>query len=76
MCVVEFAAMLSTIFAACALFVSVLSLGFSIYFSVKSREHNRLSVRPMPYILQPDYQDRIAVIVQNNGTGALILLKS
>jgi hypothetical protein len=29
----------------------------------------------MPYILQPDYDNRIAVSIQNNGTGPMILQK-
>lgn len=65
-----------TIVATCAVFVSFVSLMSSIYFSLKAREHNRRSVLPMPYILQPDYDDRIAVVVQNNGTGPMILQKA
>lgn len=58
-----------TIIAICALFVS-------IYFSLKAREHNRLSVKPMPYISQPDYENRIAVVVYNYGTGPMLLQKA
>lgn len=65
-----------TIVAICAVIVSLGSMMSSIYFSLKAREHNRLSVRPMPYISQPDYENRIAVVVQNNGTGPMVLKKA
>lgn len=45
-----------------------------MYFGWCTRNHNRRSVKPLPFILQPDYADRIAVIVQNNGSGPLILM--
>ena len=64
------------IVAVCALFVSVLSLGTSLYFSWAARDHNRRSVRPLPYIQQPDYETRLAVIAQNHGTGPLILRRA
>ncbi|MGB0433655.1 MAG: hypothetical protein ACPGKQ_04855, partial [bacterium] len=34
--------------------------------------NNRLGVRPLAYVLPPDYEDKIAVIIQNKGTGPLI----
>jgi hypothetical protein len=58
-----------TVIAICALFVS-------IYFSLKAREHNRLSVKPMPYISQWDYENRIAIAVYNYGTGPMLLQKA
>lgn len=64
------------IVAICALFVSVLSLGTSLYFSWAARDHNRRSVKPLPYIQQPDYENRLAVIAQNHGTGPLILRRA
>ncbi len=66
----------STIVAICALFVSMTSLVASMYFAWCTREHNRRSVKPLPFISQPDYEDRIAVIIQNYGTGPLILQKA
>jgi hypothetical protein len=62
--------------AASALFVSVVALATSIYFSWCARVHNRKSVMPIPFVLQPDHENRIAVIVQNKGTGPLILKKA
>lgn len=64
------------IVAICALFVSVLSLGTSLYFSWAARDHNRRSVKPLPYIQQPDYENHLAVIAQNHGTGPLILRRA
>jgi hypothetical protein len=66
----------STIVAICAFFVSVLSLGTSIYFSWCARDHNRRTVKPLPFILQRDYEDQIAVVIRNNGTGPMILRKA
>ncbi len=65
-----------TIVAICALVVSVVSLATSIYFSWCARDHNRRSVKPLPFVLQSDFEDRIAVVIRNNGTGPLILEKA
>ena len=54
-------------------FIAVLSLVVTLYFSWRSRQHNRYSVRPLPFVRQPDYENRIAVAVENNGTGPMIL---
>ena len=64
---------MSTIVAICALFVSIVSLATSIYFSWCARDHNRRSVTPLPFVLQSDFEDRIAVAIRNNGTGPMIL---
>jgi len=66
----------STIVAICALIVSVVSLATSVYFSWCARDHNRRSVKPLPFVLQSDFEDRIAVVIRNNGTGPLILHKA
>lgn len=66
----------NTIVASCALLVSFVSLATSIYFSWCARDHNRRSVKPLPFILQPDFQDKVAVVVRSNGTGPLILQKA
>lgn len=68
--------MTGTIVAICALLVSVFSLGASIYFGWCTRDHNRRSVKPLPFILQSDFEDRITVAVRNNGSGPLILQKA
>lgn len=58
--------------ALCAVFISFISLLLSILTSFQNRKNNRLGVRPFAYIHPPDYEDRIAVIIQNKGTGPLI----
>lgn len=63
----------TTVVAICALVVSVASLVASIYFSWCARDHNRRSVKPLPFVLQSDFEDRIAVVIRNDGTGPLIL---
>ncbi len=61
-----------SIIALCALIISFISLTLAIITSIQNRKNNRLGVRPLAYILPPDYEDRIAVIIQNKGTGPLI----
>ena len=39
------------------------------------RKHNKLSVRPIAIISVADYEDRLAVNLQNQGTGPLIIEK-
>jgi len=63
----------ATILAICALFVSALSLFTSVYFSWCARDHNRRSVKPLPFVAQRDFEDEIAVVIRNNGTGPMIL---
>jgi hypothetical protein len=53
--------------------VSIVALIATLYFSHKARQHNRLSVRPLPFVRQPDFENRIGVSIQNNGTGPMIL---
>lgn len=66
----------ATIIAICALFVSAVSLFTSVYFSWCARDHNRRSVKPLPFVAQRDFEDQIAVIIRNNGTGPMILQKA
>jgi hypothetical protein len=61
-----------SIIALSALIVSVISLLLSLISAFHNRKNNRLSVRPLAYILPPDYEEYIAVIIQNKGTGPLI----
>lgn len=64
-----------TIIALCAIAISLISLILSIITTSQNRKNNRLGLRPLAYILPPDYEDRIAVIIQNKGTGPLITKK-
>lgn len=66
----------ATTLAICALFVSAVSLFTSVYFSWCARDHNRRSVRPLPFVAQRDFEDQIAVVIRNNGTGPMILQKA
>lgn len=55
-----------------AVAISLLSLLLSVVTSFQNRKNSRLAVRPLAFILPPDYEERIAVILQNKGTGPLI----
>ena len=61
--------------AICAVFVSIVSLLSSIYFGWCTRDHNKRSVKPLPYVLPSDFEDHISVRIWNNGSGPLILNK-
>ena len=67
---------MSIILAICASLVSVVSLVTSIYFSWCARDHNRRSVKPIPFVARLDFEDHLAVIIRNNGSGPLILQKA
>lgn len=54
------------------LLISLLGLVIALITFFSSRKHNRLSVKPIAYILPQDYEDKICVILQNKGTGPLI----
>lgn len=61
-----------TTIALCAVIISLISLILSVITVFQNRKNNKLGVRPLAHILPPDYEDRIAVIIQNKGTGPLI----
>jgi hypothetical protein len=54
------------------LIISILGVVIALITFYSSRKHNRLSVKPIAYILPQDYEDKICVILQNKGTGPLI----
>lgn len=56
---------LSAISAAAAVLISVISIVVTIIYSHKQNEHNRNSVRPISSIKLNDYEDRIAVKIEN-----------
>ena len=62
---------LNVVLSFCAVIVSVISLVSSIVFSRLQIEHNKNSVRPVSWIRVKDYEDDIAVIIQNVGIGPL-----
>jgi len=67
------AAIANTIIAALALVVAVASIVFAAKGLRTQRQHNKLSVRPLPFIACADYEDHLRVKVRNDGTGPLIV---
>lgn len=63
----------SAVMAAVAVVLSLISLAVSLAALRHQRKHNQLSVRPLAYVTLGDYEDRLYVIVRNNGTGPLIV---
>src|SRR6185369_3895956 len=59
------------IIAVCALVVSVISLGFTLWAQFAQRKHMRLSVRPVAAIPVADFEDRVAVWFANKGLGPM-----
>lgn len=55
-----------------ALVISIVSIILSLVTINQTKKHNRLSVKPLCHIHPPDYENRIAVIIQNHGVGPLI----
>lgn len=66
-------AIAGTVIATCAFGVSVLSVYFTRKALKHQQTHNRLSVRPLPYIHVGDYENTVYVKIRNNGTGPLII---
>lgn len=64
----------SIIIACAALFLSFISTMGAIYSVAGDRNHNRLSVKPMPDVILGDYEDVIEVILKNEGLGPLKIL--
>ena len=67
-------AVTSAIAAFFAVIVSLISVVVSVRAINVQKQHNRLSVRPMPEISVADYEDCIRVKLRNNGTGPLKIL--
>ena len=55
------------------LITGIIALIFTAISLQVQRKHNRLSVKPIAIISAGDYQDELAVHVQNKGTGPLII---
>lgn len=66
---------IDNIISCVAIFISLLSLGSSIYFSCLQIRHNKNSVRPVSSIRLDDYENELAVKIKNAGTGPLIIKK-
>lgn len=66
---------LMVIVSICAVVISTLSMISTIIFSKLQVKHNKNSVKPISAIKLSDYEDKIAVKIQNVGTGPLIIKK-
>lgn len=55
-----------------ALAISIASIVLTLVTIIQTRKHNHLSVKPLCHIHPPDYEDRVAVIIQNHGIGPLV----
>ncbi len=69
------AAIASAIMAAAAVVLSVVSIWISRSSLKSQQEHNKISVRPLAYVVIGDYENHQFVKVRNNGTGPLIIKK-
>jgi hypothetical protein len=58
-----------------ALFVSFITVIFTVIFSLLQQKHNKNSVRPICEIIVSDYEDNIAVKITNVGTGPMTINK-
>jgi len=67
------AAIGSAVLAAVAVILSLISLYLSHAALRHQREHNRLTVRPLAYVVVGDYENHLFVKLRNNGTGPMII---
>jgi hypothetical protein len=67
------AAIASAIMAAVAVFLSVVSIWISRSSLRSQQDHNRISVRPLAYVVIGDYENHQFVKIRNNGTGPLVI---
>ena len=61
------------IVAISAITIALASLIVTIWQGIVTRKHNILSVKPIPDILTSNFENKIAVTLENNGTGPLII---
>jgi hypothetical protein len=66
---------LGNIIAGLALIVSCISTILALRAVALQREHNRISVKPLPDIILADYEDEIAVRIHNHGLGPMMIDK-
>ena len=66
---------LIAITSVCAVFISIVSMVFTVIFSILQQKHNKNSVKPISAINFNDYEDVLAVRIQNVGTGPLTIKK-
>lgn len=66
---------LIAITSVCAVFISIVSMVFTVIFSILQQKHNKNSVKPISAIKPYDYEDELTVKIQNVGTGPLTIKK-
>ncbi|GLC79673.1 hypothetical protein [Lacrimispora brassicae] len=59
----------------CAVIISIVSMAFTVIFSMFQLRHNKNSVKPISAIKFNDYENQIAVKIENVGTGPLTIKK-
>jgi len=69
----EFIMSADTITAICALFVSVIATALALWSAWEQRKYMRLSVRPIAAIVKSDFENRIAVYLENKGLGPMLI---
>lgn len=58
-----------------AVIISIVSMIFTVVFSLQQLKHNKNSVKPISAIKVSDYEDELAVKLENVGTGPLTIKK-
>lgn len=59
----------------CAVIISIVSMIFTVIFSFLQLKHNKNSVKPISAIKFNDYENELAVKIENVGTGPLTIKK-
>ncbi|MCK9426465.1 MAG: hypothetical protein M0Q21_10540 [Ignavibacteriaceae bacterium] len=63
----------NTIIAMSSVIIALAALVATIWQGLITQKHNRLSVKPIGDILANNFEDKIEVILENKGTGPLIM---
>jgi hypothetical protein len=66
---------LNNLIAGLALIISFISTAFALRAVALQREHNRISVKPLPDFIFGDYENEIKVKIHNHGLGPMIIDK-
>jgi hypothetical protein len=66
---------LNNLIAGLALIVSFISTALALRAVALQREHNRISVKPLPDFIFGDYENEIKVKIHNHGLGPMIIEK-
>lgn len=66
---------LMAITSVCAVLISIISMFFTIIFSLFQIKHNKNSVKPISAIKFGDYENELTVKIENVGTGPLTIKK-